>query len=97
MGRYHSNITAREWRAAFIAEHEGSIPRMREAVRVAGMDPAKINWQQPAESVAGDVADEVDRRKAGGDVIRTLASLVGGRDPTKPQCACGRHLMSEIP
>lgn len=95
MGRYHSNMGPREWRAAFIAEHEGSAPRMKRAFRAVGLDPAKVNWEQSAELVAVEVADEVERRKAGGDVIRTFARLVGGRDPSKPQCACGRHLMPQ--
>lgn len=90
MGQYHSQITKSEWRAAFIAEHGRSVPRMQAAFRAAGLDDAKVNWQQTADIVAADVFNFVWARISGGCAIRLLAALVGGRDPSRSQCVCGR-------
>lgn len=92
MAMYHSQMTKPEWRKAFASFHENSVTRMQEAFSSQQLDASKINWQQTPELVAADVFEFVwSRFTKGGEAIRILAALVGGRDPNKSQCVCGRH------
>ena len=90
-GRYHSSMTVPRWREAFVAEHTSSEDRMKEACKQAGIDIGLIRWSQPSELIASDVFEHVSARYDGRERTNILVALVGGRDPSKSQCACGKH------
>lgn len=91
IGRYRQTMTRKEWREAFRLTHP-TIEGMREAAAGVGLDPGHINWAQPAEAVAADVYEEAGRRFAGSSKLYdVVVALVGGVDPSAPNCACGKH------
>lgn len=90
-GRYHSSMTISQWCEAFVAEHDASEDRMREALKQAGIDIARIRWSQPPGRIAFDVFEHVSVFYDGRSRTDILVHLVGGRDSTKSQCACGKH------
>lgn len=83
MGRYRYNMTAVEWRLAFVEEHEGDTERMQASCKAQGLDIAAIRWDGNARLVAVEVFDYVRRYYGvGRGALSIMAALVGGLAPS---------------